>query len=91
VGPGPHTIEPTYLPADTTDMAKKPEAPKPVTWDVYRAAHRPKIVGSVEAVDADKAVQKSRAGIQNRCPAADRGGAAMTRRDVQRLAGAKHL
>jgi hypothetical protein len=28
-------------------MAKKPEPPKAVTWDVYRAAHKPKIVGSV--------------------------------------------
>jgi hypothetical protein len=43
-------------------MAKKLEAStsaqssKPVTWDVYRAAHKPKIVGSVQAVDGDEAV-----------------------------------
>jgi hypothetical protein len=40
-------------------MAKKPEPPKAVTWDVYRAAHKPKIVGSVQAVDADEAIQKA--------------------------------
>jgi hypothetical protein len=40
-------------------MAKKPEPPRPVTWDVYCAAHKPKIVGSVQAVDADEAVKKA--------------------------------
>jgi 1,2-phenylacetyl-CoA epoxidase PaaB subunit len=40
-------------------MAKNPEPPKLATWDVYRAAHKPKIVGSVQAVDADEAVQKA--------------------------------
>jgi 1,2-phenylacetyl-CoA epoxidase PaaB subunit len=40
-------------------MAKKPEARKLVTWDVYRAAHKPKNVGSVQAADADEAVQKA--------------------------------
>jgi len=34
-------------------MAKKPEPPKLMTWDVYRAAHKPKIVGSIQAADAD--------------------------------------
>jgi hypothetical protein len=43
-------VEPTYLAANTAAMAKKPEPPKLVTWDVYRAAHKPKIVGSVQAV-----------------------------------------
>jgi len=47
------------LAADTAAMAKKPEPPKLVTWDVYRAAHKPKIVGSVQAADADEAVQKA--------------------------------
>jgi hypothetical protein len=40
-------------------MAKKPEPPKLVTWDVYRAARKPKIVGSVQAADLDEAVQKA--------------------------------
>jgi 1,2-phenylacetyl-CoA epoxidase PaaB subunit len=40
-------------------MAKKPELPKLVTWDIYRAAHKPKIVGSVQAADADEAIQKA--------------------------------
>ena len=40
-------------------MAKKPEPPKAVTGAVYRAAHKPKIVGGVQAVDADEAVKKA--------------------------------
>jgi 1,2-phenylacetyl-CoA epoxidase PaaB subunit len=40
-------------------MAKKPKPPRLVAWDVYRAAHKPKIVGSVQAADADEAVQKA--------------------------------
>jgi hypothetical protein len=35
-------------------MAKKPEPPKAVTWDVYRAAHKPKIVGSVQRMRRSK-------------------------------------
>jgi hypothetical protein len=46
-------------------MAKKPEPPKPVTWDVYRGAHKPKIVGNVQAVDADNAVQKAERAVQH--------------------------
>jgi hypothetical protein len=40
-------------------VAKKPEPPKAVTGAVYRAAHKPKIVGGVQAVDADEAVKKT--------------------------------
>ena len=40
-------------------MAKKPEPPKLVTWDVYRTASEPKIVGSVQAADVDEAVLKA--------------------------------
>jgi hypothetical protein len=40
-------------------MAKKPELPKLITWDVYRAANKPKAVGSVQAVDAKEAVEKA--------------------------------
>jgi hypothetical protein len=68
----------TYPAADTAGMAKKPEPPVPITWDVYRAAHKPKIVGSVQAVDADEAVQKAAQEIQGRCLAPDSGAAAMT-------------
>jgi hypothetical protein len=52
-------IERTSLAANPAGMAKKPEPPRLVTWDVYRAAHKPKIVGSVYAADADEAVQKA--------------------------------
>ena len=40
-------------------MAKRPEPPRLMTWDVYRAAHKPKIVGSVQAANAAEAVQKA--------------------------------
>ena len=52
-------IDRKWLSANTAGMAKKPEPPKAGTWDVYRAAHKPKIVGSVQAADADEAVQKA--------------------------------
>jgi hypothetical protein len=39
-------------------MAKKPKPPpNPVRWDVYRAAARGKLLGTVEAADADAAVE----------------------------------
>jgi hypothetical protein len=33
-----HQIERTYLSADTVDMAKKREPPKPIIWSVYKIA-----------------------------------------------------
>jgi acyl-CoA reductase-like NAD-dependent aldehyde dehydrogenase len=39
-------------------MAKKPEPPSnPIRWDVYRAAARGKLLGTVEAADVDAAVE----------------------------------
>jgi len=41
-------------------MAKKPEpAPKPIRWEIYKAAAKAKLVGTIEAADADEAVQKA--------------------------------
>jgi hypothetical protein len=42
-------------------MAKKPEPPKPVTWDVYRAAAKLRPLGTVEAADENEAIEKAAA------------------------------
>jgi hypothetical protein len=33
-------IERTYLPADTSRLAKKPEPPKSIRWNVYKIASK---------------------------------------------------
>jgi hypothetical protein len=38
-------------------MGKKPEPPNPTSWDIYRAASKAKRIGSVEAADADAAIE----------------------------------
>jgi hypothetical protein len=38
-------------------MAKKPEPPKLFPWDIYRAASKAKWIGTVEASDADGAIE----------------------------------
>jgi hypothetical protein len=40
-------------------MARKPEPPPPLSWDIYRAAAKAKWIGSVEAADADAAIEKA--------------------------------
>jgi hypothetical protein len=42
-------------------MAKKPEPPKPTTWDIYRAAAKLRPLGAVEAVDENEAIKKAAA------------------------------
>lgn len=42
-------------------MAKKPEPPAPIVWDIYRAAAKLRPMGAVEAADADEAIQKAAA------------------------------
>jgi hypothetical protein len=49
-------IEPLLLAADTAGMAKKPEAPKSTSWDVYKIAKKAVWLGTVEAVDKSAAV-----------------------------------
>jgi len=39
-------------------MAKKPTKPL-LRWDIYKAAGKAKLMGIVEAADADEAVQKA--------------------------------
>ncbi len=40
-------------------MGKKPEPPKPTNWDIYRAAAKARLLGTVEAADEGEAIQKA--------------------------------
>jgi hypothetical protein len=59
-------------------MARKPEPPQPICWDIYRAASKVKWIGSVEAADADAAIESGGQRVQDRCVAADRSAAVTT-------------
>jgi len=39
-------------------MAKQPTKPL-LRWDIYKAAGKAKLIGTVEAADADAAIQKA--------------------------------
>ncbi len=53
-------VEATYLAADTCRaMAKKPEPPKPLTWDIFKAAAKLRPLGTIEAVDEAAAIEKA--------------------------------
>jgi hypothetical protein len=60
-GAGSGPIEPTYLPADTGVMAKKPEPPRPIRWNVYKIASKAVWLGAVEAPDEATAIKKGAA------------------------------
>ncbi len=49
--------------ADTGAMPKRPSPdkpqPTPLSWDIYRAANKAKLIGSVEAGDAEAAIEKA--------------------------------
>jgi hypothetical protein len=40
-------------------MAKTPEPPQPLRWDIYRVASKGKLLGTVEADNAGEAVTKA--------------------------------
>ena len=40
-------------------MAKKPEAPKPIIWNVYKIAKKAVWLGTVEAPDKQAAVERA--------------------------------
>jgi hypothetical protein len=42
-------------------MAKKPEPPKPISWDVYKIAKKAVWLGTVEVPDKQAAVEKAAA------------------------------
>jgi len=54
------SIEGTNLQADTASMAKQlPKPQAPTIWDVYRAAAKLRPLGTVEAADANEAIDKA--------------------------------
>jgi hypothetical protein len=62
-GPGlcsPGLNLPTFRP-NTDRMAKKPEAPKPTSWNVYKIVKRGVWLGTVEAPDKQSAIEKAAA------------------------------
>jgi len=59
-------------------QADKPQ-PTPLSWDIYRAASKAKWIGSVEAPDADAAIEAAASEFRTGV-AADRGAPRVTRR-----------
>jgi hypothetical protein len=51
----------TALPCYTADLAKKPEPPKPIIWNVYKIASKAVWLGAVEATDETAAMEKAAA------------------------------
>jgi membrane-bound lytic murein transglycosylase B len=54
-------IEGTYLATDTWRMAKKPDPPKPASWNIYKIAAKAVRLGTVEAADEATAIEKAAA------------------------------
>jgi hypothetical protein len=50
-----------WLPSDTAAMAKKPDTPKPTTWNIYKIASKAVWLGVVEAPDETAAMDKAAA------------------------------
>jgi hypothetical protein len=44
--------EPTSLAADIAELAKKPELPKPIIWNIYKIAGKAVRLGAVEGSKA---------------------------------------
>ena len=40
-------------------MARKPEPPQPIRWDIYRVDSKGKLLGTIEADNAGEAVKKA--------------------------------
>jgi hypothetical protein len=40
-------------------MARKPEPPAPITWEIFKAAAKLRPLGTVEAADEAEAIQKA--------------------------------
>jgi hypothetical protein len=53
-------------------IAKKLEPPKPLRWDMYRAAAKLRPLGAVEAADADEAIDKAAQEFASKLIAAQR-------------------
>jgi hypothetical protein len=55
--------EPTSVAADIAELAKKPELPKPIIWNIYKIAAKAVRLGAVEAIDEATGIE-GRGGIQ---------------------------
>ena len=55
------SIERTWLAADTAGMAKKPEPPKLLRWNLYKIASKAVWLGEIEAPDEQAAMEKAAA------------------------------
>jgi hypothetical protein len=42
-------------------VARKPEPPAPITWEIFKAAAKLRPLGTVEAADETEAIQKAAA------------------------------
>jgi hypothetical protein len=40
-------------------MARKPEPPLPTRWDIFKPAAKGKLLGTIEAADADEPIEKA--------------------------------
>jgi hypothetical protein len=49
-------------------MAKKPESPKPTTWNVYKIASKAVWLGTVEAAAVEKAMAEFRVPASRQWP-----------------------
>ena len=45
--------------ANTAGMPRKPEPPKPTSWDIYKVATKAVRLGTVEAPDKSSAIEKA--------------------------------
>ncbi|SRR5260370_14427834 len=41
------------------ELTRKPQPSQPTSWDIYRAAAKAKLIGTVEAVDERAAIEKA--------------------------------
>ena len=52
------TVEHTQPLANTASMPRKPESPKPTSWNIYKVAAKAILLGTVEAPDKGTAIKK---------------------------------
>jgi hypothetical protein len=82
----------TYLRPIVPGMSRKPQRPQRTTWHVYvrTCAARREWVGEIEAANKREAVEMAAKEFKQPVKKLIAVAAAMTGRDEQRLAGAKH-
>jgi hypothetical protein len=58
-------------------MPRKPEAPKPTSWNIYKVDQKAILLGAFKAPNKRAAIEKAARGVQSRRLAPVRGAAAM--------------